>query len=385
MATDSRTTARARGDADVYTDESESDGRNRAAKQKSDSEAESEEMSSYEVEAIVDDRISGGTKFYHLKWVGYSTDDNTWEPIEHLDCLELIRDYESKKNLRKMSSQYRKGFPLSKVFSLPKCHDIWVVNTVDNAKLPEDFVYTDGYIRGKNVPYPSGVVFPCSCTGEKCGPSCECVETPCYDENGRICVDLELPIHECNYLCKCSIKCPNRTVQRGNNISIDIVRTVDKGWGAITRKDLHKGDYICRYTGELITYDDSTKIDVADTTYLFDLDSEVPSNANGSYVVDACKYGNVSHFFNHSCDPNLVILSVYINHIHPLMHELAFFALKDIKAGEELTFNYSPLVELSQQYKEDLKASTPNDKQFKCFCGAATCRKVIFPNARTTE
>ena len=38
----------------------------------------------YEPEAVVAERLSKGVTQYQVKWVGWSTPDNPWEPIEHL-------------------------------------------------------------------------------------------------------------------------------------------------------------------------------------------------------------------------------------------------------------------------------------------------------------
>ncbi len=40
-------------------------------------------------------------------------------------------------------------------------------------------------------------------------------------------------------------------------------------------------------------------LDAIGRTYLFDLDFAV-ENGNAAFVIDAAKYGNVSHFINHS-------------------------------------------------------------------------------------
>ena len=41
----------------------------------------------YEVETIVNKRLRKGKAEYLVKWKGWEDpDDNTWEPIAHLDC-----------------------------------------------------------------------------------------------------------------------------------------------------------------------------------------------------------------------------------------------------------------------------------------------------------
>jgi hypothetical protein len=56
--------------------------------------------------------------------------------------------------------------------------------------------------------------------------------------------------------------------------------------------------------------------------------------------------------FNHSCNPNC-----------GFSNSITFVAMKDIKRGEELTFDYA--------FSESLTQA------FRCNCGCANCRKVI--------
>ena len=49
------------------------------------------------VEKIVDKRSRDGRIEYLIKWQGYSTTENTWEPENYLRCKEMVAKYEKAK------------------------------------------------------------------------------------------------------------------------------------------------------------------------------------------------------------------------------------------------------------------------------------------------
>ncbi|XP_023319914.1 histone-lysine N-methyltransferase, H3 lysine-79 specific [Eurytemora carolleeae] len=63
------------------------------SKEEDGSEDEEDE---YEVEEIRDKKLKNGTWVYYIKWVGWESDTNTWEPKEHLDCPDKLEDFERK-------------------------------------------------------------------------------------------------------------------------------------------------------------------------------------------------------------------------------------------------------------------------------------------------
>lgn len=83
------------------------------------------------------------------------------------------------------------------------------------------------------------------------------------------------------------------------------------------------------------------------------------------YTLDSGRTGNVGRFFNHSCEPNAFVQNVFIETHDLRFPVVAFFAIRTIKALEEITWNYN--------YKI---GSIPN-RQIICHCGAVECRGRI--------
>jgi len=50
--------------------------------------------------------------------------------------------------------------------------------------------------------------------------------------------------------------------------------------------------------------------------------------------------GNITHFINHSCDPNLEVYCAQCDYYEMNIFRIAFFAKRDIQIDEELTFDY---------------------------------------------
>lgn len=101
------------------------------------------------------------------------------------------------------------------------------------------------------------------------------------------------------------------------------------GLGLFANKNFVIGDFIIEYTGEPLTHHEA---DERGGRYLFTL--------NDTTVLDGTARENIARYINHACDPNS---EAVIEDEEQIM----FYAIKDIKKGEELTFDYG------QEYVED--------------------------------
>ena len=125
------------------------------------------------------------------------------------------------------------------------------------------------------------------------------------DDFGRSVPRLSKPvkIFECGDLCECDLECMNRVTQQPKTIPLCLFKTKDRGWGIKALSLIPKGAFILEYVGEMIGQTDADSR--TETTYLFDLNPD--GKKRGYYTIDAFKYGNLSRFINHSCDPNSYI------------------------------------------------------------------------------
>ena len=98
------------------------------------------------------------------------------------------------------------------------------------------------------------------------------------------------------------------------------------------------------------------------------------------YVCDGMYMGGPTRFMNHSCDPNCRLFTVSFNHSDPHLYELAFFALEEIPAGTELTFDYKDEDDRSVITYEQALEVEERDGYMpqRCLCGSKQCKGYFF-------
>ncbi|RJQ15811.1 SET domain-containing protein-lysine N-methyltransferase [Candidatus Woesearchaeota archaeon] len=131
------------------------------------------------------------------------------------------------------------------------------------------------------------------------------------------------------------------------------------GRGVFAKMDIPKGTKIIEYTGEKITKEESDKRQDRDnengTVYIFTLDE--------THDIDGAVNGNDARFINHSCEENCEI-EIDDGRIWVI-------AMRDIKQGEELGYDYS--------FDKDCYEEHP------CKCGSKQCRGFILGNDAVEE
>ncbi|HEY1171607.1 MAG TPA: SET domain-containing protein-lysine N-methyltransferase [Verrucomicrobiae bacterium] len=113
--------------------------------------------------------------------------------------------------------------------------------------------------------------------------------------------------------------------------------------GCFAACDIRKGEKVIEYVGPHMSKAESAKQCEDGNVYVFTLNDAVDINGNVEW--------NPARFINHSCAPNCES-----ENDDP---HIWILAVRDIKAGEELTYNYGFDIE---EYKD-----------YPCNCGAKDC------------
>uniref|UniRef100_A0A8C4QXA2 Uncharacterized protein n=1 Tax=Eptatretus burgeri TaxID=7764 RepID=A0A8C4QXA2_EPTBU len=185
-------------------------------------------------------------------------------------------------------------------------------------------------------------------------PRCNCKstnESPCGVDSE--CLNRML-LYECHpSVCPAGARCQNQCFSKRLYPDTEVFRSEFKGWGLRTKADIKKGDFVNEYVGELVDDEECRKRMMyaherhITNFYMLTIDKD--------RIIDAGPKGNFSRFMNHSCHPNCETQKWTVNGDT----RVGLFALKDIPAGTELTFNYN-------------LDCLGNEKTI-CKCGAPNC------------
>ncbi|XP_074913131.1 histone-lysine N-methyltransferase, H3 lysine-36 specific isoform X2 [Buteo buteo] len=188
-------------------------------------------------------------------------------------------------------------------------------------------------------------------------PRCNCKptdENPCGLDSE--CINRML-LYECHPLvCPAGERCQNQCFSKRQYPEVQIFRTLARGWGLQAKTDIRKGEFVNEYVGELIDEEECrARIRYAqehDITnfYMLTLDKD--------RIIDAGPKGNYARFMNHCCQPNCETQKWCVNGDT----RVGLFAIVNIKAGTELTFNYN--LECLGNGKTVCKCGAPNCSGF---------------------
>ncbi|XP_043964629.1 histone-lysine N-methyltransferase NSD3 isoform X4 [Gambusia affinis] len=185
-------------------------------------------------------------------------------------------------------------------------------------------------------------------------PRCNCKPTeehPCSLDSQ--CLNRMLQ-YECHpQVCPAGDRCENQCFSKRLYAETEVVKTEGCGWGLRTNQTLRKGDFVTEYVGEVIDSEEcQQRIKRAHENHVTNF---YMLTLTKDRVIDAGPKGNSSRFMNHSCSPNCETQKWTVNGDV----RIGLFALCDIDAGTELTFNYN--------------LHCVGNRRMSCHCGSDNC------------
>lgn len=96
------------------------------------------------------------------------------------------------------------------------------------------------------------------------------------------------------------------------------------GLGLFATAPIKKGDFIVEYKGRKLTTEQAERLEARGNRYLYEI--------NSRWTIDGTSRRNLGRYANHSCRPNA--------EAHTIGHKVIIRAIKSIKEGDEVTYDY---------------------------------------------
>lgn len=140
---------------------------------------------------------------------------------------------------------------------------------------------------------------------------------------------------------------------------VTFARSAIHNWGLYALEPIAAKEMIIEYVGE------SIRQPVAEmrekryiksgigSSYLFRIDENT--------VIDATKKGGIARFINHCCEPSCTAKIIKVGG----RKRIVIYALRDISANEELTYDYK------------FERETDEGERLPCLCGAPSCKGFL--------
>ncbi|CAI5758746.1 unnamed protein product [Candida verbasci] len=140
---------------------------------------------------------------------------------------------------------------------------------------------------------------------------------------------------------------------------VTFARSTIHNWGLYAMEPIGKKEMIIEYVGERIRQQVAEHREKSylktgiGSSYLFRIDENT--------VIDATKKGGIARFINHCCSPSCTAKIIKVEG----KKRIVIYALRDIEANEELTYDYK------------FERETNDEERIRCLCGAPGCKGYL--------
>lgn len=140
---------------------------------------------------------------------------------------------------------------------------------------------------------------------------------------------------------------------------VTFARSTIHNWGLYALEPISAKEMIIEYVGERIRQPVAEMREIRylksgiGSSYLFRVDENT--------VIDATKKGGIARFINHCCEPSCTAKIIKVGG----KRRIVIYALRDIAANEELTYDY--------KFEREIDA----EERLPCFCGAPSCKGFL--------